>query len=300
MPHLLQSPFVGGKLSKNFPIIMSKLFIMTVLFLTSLSSFAQKELEKFDTDDDGITVEKFDSTNVDENRYTQNNTIYKVGRKFTFSYIYLDTAGVEFLMTQGNLNKQNTYDWTFEKKDKQNPNSVSKIILSVNSGLKPFIQQIPDYNQTVIGYDFKLLNGEFLKLNEQTGLIENVKNIWMHPPRTEFFKILEVNPFPYVKQPLLIGTKWTWKLKFGSYWADKRWLLWKGLNENVYNYEITDKVMMESKVGNIECYVISSNAKSNLGETKLTSYFNSQFGFVKLDYSNIDGSKTIIELEKVD
>jgi hypothetical protein len=37
-----------------------------------------------------------------------------------------------------------------------------------------------------------------------------------------------------------------------------------------------------------------------LGTTKLKSFFNENFGFVKLDYTNIDGTKTIIELEKVE
>ena len=279
---------------------MKKIFQLIFLYLTTLSCEAQNNIEKFETDDDGISVEKFDSTNVNDNRYNQNNSIYKVSRKFTFSYFYSDTLGENFLMTKGNLNKQNMYDWTFEKMENKNPNSVYQIILTVKSGLSPFIEQLPDYNQTVISYDFKQLNGDVWPNNEKTGVVENVKNLWMHPPRTDFFKILEMNPFPYVKEPLKIGNSWTWKLKIGSYWSDKRWLVWEGLIENIYNYKITDKVILQTKLGEIECLVISSNAISKLGETKLTSYFNNQFGFVKLDYTNIDCSKTIIELEKME
>lgn len=278
---------------------MKKLINLTFLCLIILSCKAQKSIEKFEIDDDGITVEKFDSSNVDENRYNHNNNIYKIEKKFTFSYHYYDKSGIKYLMTKGNLSNQNTNDWTFEKMDKQDPNSISQIVLSINSGLSPFIQQFPDYNQTVITYNFKLINGEIWK-NEMTGVIENVKNIWMHPPRTDFFKILEINPFPYIKESMDIGNKWNWKLKFGSHWADKRWLSWEGSNENVYNYEIIGKSIFKSKLGNIECYEIASTATSNLGQTKLTSYFNSQYGFVKLDYVNIDGTKTIIELENVE
>jgi hypothetical protein len=32
----------------------------------------------------------------------------------------------------------------------------------------------------------------------------------------------------------------------------------------------------------------------------LTAYFNKEYGFVKLDYINIDGSKMIIDLVKVE
>jgi hypothetical protein len=279
---------------------MRKFIEIFFLCLTVLFCRAQKSTEKFEIDDDGITVEKFDSTDIDDNRYNKNNSIYKVSRKFIFSYYYQDTLGVKFLMTKGNLNKQSIYEWTFEKLENKNPNSVSQIILTVKSGLSPFIQQLPDYNQTIISYYFKQLNGEYWTSNEMTGVIENIKNLWMHPPRTDFFKILEINPFPYIKAPFEIGNKWTWKLKIGSFWGDKRWIAWKGIVENVYNYEIIDKIMLQTKLGNIECWVISSKAESKIGETKLKSYFNNQFGFVKLDYTNIDGSKTIIELEKME
>jgi hypothetical protein len=278
---------------------MTKLVALIFLCLTDLFCKAQKNCEKFVTDDDGIVVEEFDTSNIDENRFNQNNNIYKVGKKFTFSYFYVDTTGVKYLMTKGNLNEQYIYDWTFEKMEKEDPNSIFQIILSVNSGLSDFSQQIPDYNQTVVTYNFKLLNGEFWN-DEITGLIENPKNIWIHPPRTDFFKILELNPFPYVKEPLKVGHKWNWNLKFGSHWSDKRWLIWEDLNENTYNYEIIDKRILQTKLGSIECFVISSTAQSNIGQTKLISYFNDQYGFVKLDYTNINGTKTIIELEKVE
>jgi len=250
-------------------------------------------------DDLGIMVEKFDSTNVDANRFNHNNKIYKVGRKFTFTYYYEDKNGVRQLMTKGALNQQNNYDWKFERQDKKDNNSVVKIILSVNAGLSPFIEQMPDYNQTVVTYDFKLLNGESWN-NEMTGVIENEKNVWMHPPRTDFFKILELNPFPYIKAPFIVGNKWDWQLKFGKHWADKRWLVWEGENENIYHYEITRKLLLPTTLGKITCFEVKSTAKSNLGQTKLIAYFNVEYGFVKFDYTNIDGTKTVIEIEKVE
>ena len=269
---------------------MIKFILLTIQIISSLSCNAQKNIEKFGFDDLGITVEIFDSSNVDENRYNHNNNIYTVGRKFTFSYFYADKKGVKYLMTKNGSN-----NWGFEKISIKNPNSVSEIMLSVNSGLSPFIQQLPDYNQTVITYDFKLHDGNSLT-NEMTGIIENTKNVWMHPPRTDFFKILEINPFPYIKAPFNIGNEWTWKLKFGDHWKDKRWLLWSGENENIYSYKIIDKVKLKTKLGILDCFIVVGEAKSSLGKTNLKSYFNEKFGFVKLDYTNIDGTKTIIEL----
>lgn len=276
-----------------------KLVILVLFILTFFDCKSQKTIEEFEIDDDGITVEKFDKTDLNENRYNSNNKIYKVGEKFTFSYYYENKLGDKLLVTKANLNEKNTYNWAFEKQEKKDPNSIYQIILSVNSGLSPFIQYSPDYNQTVITYNFKLINGSFWS-NEMTGVIENKMNVWMHPPRNDFFKILELNPFPYIKSPYKIGNEWTWKLKFGDHWADERWLLWKGQNENKYTYKITDYKIIPTKFGRLKCYVIDSKAKSNLGETKLVSYFNEAFGFVKLEYTNIDGTKTYLELENVE
>ena len=75
---------------------------------------------------------------------------------------------------------------------------------------------------------------------------------------------------------------------------------WKGGIENNYEYEIVDKKNISTKLGNLECYIVNAKAKSRIGETELISYFNFKYGFVKLEYKNIDGTKTILELEKVE
>jgi hypothetical protein len=150
---------------------------------------------------------------------------------------------------------------------------------------------VPDYNQTAVVY--KCGNDKGFSMS---GAIENEANVWIHPPRDKYFKILELNPFPYAKAPYEIGTKWTWNLGIVDHWADERWKVWEGQIENEYDYEITNKRTLKTGIGEIECFVIESNAKSRIGETKLTAYFNTEYGFVKLDYTNIDGSKTNLEL----
>lgn len=53
-------------------------------------------------------------------------------------------------------------------------------------------------------------------------------------------------------------------------------------------------------VGKLNCAEIRSVAKSDLGETSLTSYFNEEHGFVRLEYVNIDGSKMLINCVRVE
>ena len=70
--------------------------------------------------------------------------------------------------------------------------------------------------------------------------------------------------------------------------------------ENVYDYEIKENKTISTKLGNLECYIVLATAKSRIGETELISYFNPKYGFVKLEYKNIDGTKTVLELENVE
>ena len=294
---------------------MTKLLTFTFILAILVACNSQKTSEKYRTDYDGLVIEKFDSTftkkstqknnsyipaymSFDDNRFNQDNKIYKVGRKFVFKYHYIDKKGDTLLYTRGKLNSENYYGWQFEREDKVDSNSCVSISMTINSGLKPFINQSPDYCQTVFINEYILRNGESLG-NEMSRIIENPKNVWMHPPRNDFFKILEINPFPYIKFPYEIGNKWTWKLEFGDHWADKRWLLWTGNNENKYNYEITDKIKLKTHLGILDCFVTDGQAISSLGRTYLRSYFSEEFGFVRLDYTNIDGTKTIIELDDV-
>lgn len=278
---------------------MTLKILYSALCFVSLACQAQRSAQQFTLDDLAITVEKFDSLNKDQNRYNLDNEIYKVGKKFTFTYAYRDKAGRNMLMNKADTVSQNGMAWKLVPAEQRNDKSVSQIILSVVPGLMPFIQIFPDYNQTVIMYDFKLGDGSSWN-NEMTGVIENQKNLWLHPPRTGLFSVLELNPFPYVKQPLKVGAEWTWQLAFGEQWADKRWLVWKGKNENAIRYKVTEKSLITSKLGTLTCYVVESEAASALGSTKLVAYYNTKLGFVRLAYTNIDQSSLTLELQSVE
>ncbi|MEW5675461.1 hypothetical protein ABGT15_04035 [Flavobacterium enshiense] len=269
------------------------------IFLFPIASLSQINSDKYMIDEDGITIEKIDKSNQDDNKYNVDNKIYIVGKTFTYSYYHQNSEGKKLLIAKGEEIKKENYsvfDWKFIEAEKQNDETVKKIILKPVTQ-NPFKEDISDYTQTVISYEY-LMNNNRSSIMETTGVIENEMNVWMHPPRSQYFEILELNPFPYIKAPYKIGTKWNWKLKIGDHWADKRWLEWKGGIENVYEYEIADKKKIVTKLGNLECYIVKAKAKSRIGTTELISYFNPDFGFVKLEYKNIDGSQTVLDLEK--
>ena len=49
--------------------------------------------------------------------------------------------------------------------------------------------------------------------------------------------------------------------------------------------------------GLLPCYVITGNAVNQIGETSLTAYFNQNYGFILLKYTNID--RSIITLKRI-
>ncbi len=284
--------------------ISKYLGILSLFILISCAELPEASIVKdYEiVNEDGIYVEKFDSTNTSENRYTANNTTYVEGRKWTFDYWYEDHNGNQFKFEEWEGASELSYSkrrsaWSFVPIDSIRDKTIKEIELEVRPGLQPLIQNVPDYNQSIISYEYPQLDGD-KNFNSYTGLIENEKNIWMHPPRDRFFRILELNPFPFIMAPYKVGTKWDWSLKIGSSWGDKRWKLWDGGIENIYTYEIVDKRNIETSIGNLSCYVIESTAMSRIGQTHLTAYFNIENGFVKLDYTNIDSTKTYLEIKE--
>lgn len=273
--------------SKIMKITSLLLFILFASFANAQSIGKQAE-SKYEliVDDSGIFVEKFDTIVVDENKYNHNNSMYKVGNSFKYKFKHITPEGEIKLFRV----KEDRKSWEFVAFDNTDSTSIRSVMIKVANG-NPMADHVPDYNQTALIY----ISGNN-KNYSMSGAIENEKNVWIHPPRDQYFEILELNPFPYIKTPYQIGTKWTWHLKIGDHWADERWKLWEGQIENEYEYEITDSRVLKTDLGDIECYTVESTANSRIGETKLTAYFNPKYGFVKLDYTNIDGSKTILEL----
>jgi hypothetical protein len=302
---------------------MKKILTSIFALILSFGVFAQqtKDESKYRYSD-GIYFEICQDTN---NRYcpTENNVIYQAGNVYYFSYRYIDKYGKEYRYIVHSLD-----EWIFvgdESKRGQRLEFVAdewkliqgewifvpidslsdSIVEFVRMEIKPTdIDGIydPDYGQTIIEYTYLMKNGMAIPSWEYTGLVENDKNIWMHPPRSELFRILQLNPFPFIKEPFVKGNKWIWELRVGLGPSNERWKKWEGvITINHYSYEITDTAkIIATSIGDLSCYVIESVAKSELGDTFLTAYFNTNYGFVKLDYTNIDGSKLILKLEKIE
>lgn len=278
--------------------IVVRLFILTVVITSCKSDFEKKNKDYKLIKEEGVFVEVFDSTNVKHTRYTDNNNVYRKKLEFIYSYEHITKNNSKYYFKEDPSIDGWKNSWKFVSADSIDENTILKVKIKIEEGLKTIIQYEPDYNQTVAQYSY-LTKDESSAFNSISGIIENEKNVWIHPPRDKYFRILELNPFPYIQTPFKVGNTWNWSLKISSDWGDKRWLTWEGGIENKYVYEITDKKKINTPFGTLECYTIDATATSRLGKTKLTALFNTEYGFIKLLYTNIDGSKTILQLDKV-
>lgn len=263
---------------------MKKLTLLLIILLINASAFCQQKKES----DNLVLLGGSIYANVVDKSDKLTYYTYRRGTEITFGYKYTDRNGKQqyFVVNNGN-------SWDFTSANNSSENVVKDFKLRVLKSNMNF--KDPNYYQVEIAYVIEQKGAS----THKTGLIENEKNIWLHPPRQFLFEILELNPFPFIKYPLQIGNTWNWELAIGDQWADKRWKEWTGNILNKYQYKITRKETLNTAVGSLECYVVESEAKSELGTTRLTSYFNEQFGFVKLMYTNIDKSTIEINIQRV-
>ncbi|BDX38718.1 hypothetical protein CYCD_20730 [Tenuifilaceae bacterium CYCD] len=262
---------------------MKKLTLLLTILFINASTFCQTQKES----DSLVLLGGSIYANVVDKSNNLTYCTYRRGTEITFSYKYTDRNGKQQYFV---VNNGNSWDFTSVGNSSESVKDFKLRVLNSNMNYND-----PKHYQVEISYIIEKKGAR----THTTGLIENEKNIWLHPPRQFLFQILELNPFPFIKYPLQIGRTWSWELEIGDQWGDKRWKEWSGDIMNKCQYKISGKETLNTAVGSLECYVVESEAKSELGTTKLTSYFNEQFGFVKLMYTNINSSTIEINIQRV-
>ncbi len=249
-------------------------------------------------EENGVFVEQFPPYNTGDNRYTEDNITYTAGVTFTYNYRFLDREGKEFLHRNlEGAELEANKAWEQVPMANADGSAVHSVQMTVLHGLQGLDLMKPGYNRTVVQYDYLTAEGK-TNYSEVTGMVENAKNIWMNPPRSKQFRILELNPAPFVQAPYAVGNKWAWTKMIGSFWSDERWAEWDGNLINTYQYEITDFKTVNTQFGELECYEITAKAQNELGNTAMVALFNPDFGFVEMNYTNIDGSKIVMQLKE--
>ncbi|MBR9845379.1 MAG: hypothetical protein GYB35_04330 [Algicola sp.] len=220
-------------------------------------------------------AQQYDSLVIEEENIDTNNTIYKTGSVFVYDYeiIFND----ETYKLKKNKGMFGGVEFELATLDTDSIIEVEKIHLIVRPVLDA---ERSNDNQTQISY----LQDPIYASLSSTGAVENEANVWIHPIRKGFFNSLETAPFPFVKKPLAVGSEWHDQMLIGQGWGSDMWGKWDDQLLLNYHYQITALKTLETDLGKIDCYVIVSTAKSDIGTTKMTSYYSEKYGFVRLEY----------------
>lgn len=196
-----------------------------------------------------------------ENRYDLDNVIYPVDKKFVYNF--------KFLVDKKEVDTE-----------------LKKIIMTIKGTTKPFSNFNSDYSQTVIQYEYFDADNKRMH-KERTGLVENSKNIWVHPPRMDFAGILQLSAFPFIR---FDKKQWIWKL-------DAAYENYQDV-QLIHNYKKLKPVIYNTEFGELKCIPIDVSTRSHIGETSSNFLFNEKFGFVRFEFHNIDNSSVILSLKQ--
>lgn len=229
------------------------------------------------------------------NPYNYDNKIFTSTQTYIYDYMIIknsDTLRYK-IMPDSNGSKR----WEYVPFNTNDSSTITFLGISALEKVGPILLEHPDYKQTeIVLYEYNLHYKTLDK--ELTGVIENSKNIWLHPFRMNAFQILQLSPFPYVKFPFE-EKKYYWNLKIGKHWKEFTIFKWKGKLNLKCEYQERKEEFIQTAFGKIPTMITTSIGKTKLGNSYLTSYFNKDVGFVKLIYDNIDKSKIILTLKEI-
>lgn len=131
---------------------------------------------------------------------------------------------------------------------------------------------------------------------ENTGLRKSDNSYYIHPPRSDNFKILELNAFPFYRGDV---DTWQYKVTFGDNFSSIKWKTWNGFKTSVSNYTVDGSINFKYNDDIINCIKITANTKiDGLGETNSVFYYNKIYGFVYMNFKTIDNKEIEFKLMK--
>lgn len=228
---------------------------------------------------------------------TSDNKVFKKFRQFFYRYQIFKDKDTLICKVYNNREVLVPYDfkWKLDKRKKPAEEAeytpIYQIALSVSEG--SFLRQ-----QSLVRYDY--INRGIKSLDsEQTGVVEVGKRVILNPPRQSFFKILEFSPSPQVGDSLKVGFEWYDRQVLTEDAKMPNLAEWSGELTKELSYKITRSEYIHTNIGTVFCYIIAGTCISSLGETKLIAHYNEDFGFIKMDFFNVDGSRILFEINNV-
>lgn len=228
--------------------------------------------------------------NGTENPYNYDNKIFTSEIEYIFDYVIIkDSDSLKYEILDETI-------FDYKKKNEISNNIVACLSIKTLKNKGPIFIDYPNYTQTEIILSHLDKNGVPLT-RELTGVIENNINLWLHPFRINAFQILQFTPFPYIKPNE--KKPYYWNLQIGKHWEKLKDINWYGNLNLKCKYENIAEEDLIIPIGKFKITKTVSSCKSKIGINYLTSYYNKDLGFIKLEYNLINNEKIIFILKNI-
>lgn len=278
----------------------SILLVLFVVFKTVLLGYSQKNVNFYDMEMPPM-MQDSGAVSLDDT----NNSIFVGGRSFKYSYslkrngqLY-DYAVVkdERALKDSTISYLN---WSFVPSDSVFESSV---IYPVKS-LEMYVYKKKansSLNLSEIKYEY--LNGtRRVFLGEESSVSERPDKIYMSLPHYHGFVFSKFNPLPILNLPLTTGKTWSQFISVPEQMLKNAKLAYTssdGLFHFTSDYKVAGDTVLYTRMGAVICKKIEAVAQTTIGTTFSTLYFNEQWGFVKIEQRNLDGSEITYQLTAV-
>lgn len=221
---------------------------------------------------------KKDSVDVKEDVFVEKDSIFSTNRKFYYDVLYLHSSDT---ISKGDLSiKVTGQRWSFDDKQRE--------ILYRYEGSGWSKEKIASFHKK---HKYPI-HKNWVKFSN-TGVIETTHKVWMHPPRSNEFRWLELTPFPEVQMPLKEGKKWSSTISTHEGWGSFS-------NKNIFSsYSIDKKTNYQVNNKNYESYLINASSKVDdlVFESKFV--FSKEVGFLAFNYHSPYDEDLTIKLTDV-
>lgn len=230
--------------------------------------FYEKSLKSYHKIDESFVYKIYDdnegdSINVRQNIFVEKDKLFNPNKLFNYKVIYTLKGDT---LSNGSLSiKVSGKRWPFDSKQRE---IIYKYDLSGWS------------NEKIVEFQKKKnypINESWVKYSN-TGIIETTQKIWMHPPRQNEFKWLELTPFPEVRFPLKVGKTYSSSIITGEGWGDFS-------HKRIYStYIIDDKIAYHLGDTVHNSFIIK--ARSKVADLTFESkfVFSADIGFLEFTY----------------
>lgn len=218
------------------------------------------------------------------------NIIFRTGSIHKYSVQYFDSLKNEkiILLDDMHFGESESYPIANQGDTTAITNGIKYLEMRVEDSRA---DNVTNEYQTTIEYVFFNFESKPLLFTSRTGVVDNERNIWLHPPRIGPLKILNLSAFPFVKFPIIVGDTWSYDMTIGKNWSHKDFGgLWKtGTDKFIHQYKVIGESSLVTNGHSHSCFKISSITKSKIGESSCTFYFSNEYGFLRMSFFSLNG-----------